>query len=84
MATAADEYEDTLADFSAYMAVAGGRSRNTWAHLKVSSDVGVAVALSHSLADLATKDVVHNACALLKVVQAGQQSPEVRQPGRAY
>ena len=44
------------------------------AHLKVGCEIRIAVGLPNQLSDFTTKDVMHNARALLKVMQTGQQS----------
>lgn len=47
--------------------------KNGVSHLKVRCDVGVRVALSYERHRISTKDVVHDACTALKVVQARQE-----------
>jgi hypothetical protein len=40
------------------------------------SEISISIGFAHKLSHLPTKDVMHNASALLKVVQAGQQGPD--------
>lgn len=42
-------------------------------HLKVGCEEGIGIALSHKFSDFASKNMMHNAGALLKVVQPRQQ-----------